>query len=375
MKILHVNEDIYPALGGLELAIKRIAEEQVSQGHQVHVLTSSSVLPFQDTGSGERWSKDIRITKLKSVRAHYPALTMPLCGARLDDDFDVVHIHSQASIFNWYVAERFERDVPRIITFLAVRSMREHPSPLRKIGGGCLDSFLTNRMVRLANISVVLGNRDREVMVEHYGVSPKTVSFGVTDDFKYQPEDSSFAETFGLVGRTVILYVGRLDPGKGPQLLVRAMSLVRKRIGNATALFVGPGDWNWLGELAVSEGVEGEVMHVGVLSERMKVSAFDSATCVVVPSTTALSEAFSIVVSEAFSRKKPVVASDVGELTHRVVNKQNGFLFQSNSVPDLARKILQAVDTFKGGLPPAAAGKVITWADVAKEFVKLYKSA
>ncbi|MCX8137678.1 glycosyltransferase [Pyrobaculum aerophilum] len=41
MKIVHVHHHYWPVVGGLENAVKALAEEQARLGHEVHVVTSA----------------------------------------------------------------------------------------------------------------------------------------------------------------------------------------------------------------------------------------------------------------------------------------------------------------------------------------------
>jgi glycosyltransferase involved in cell wall biosynthesis len=52
-----------------------------------------------------------------------------------------------------------------------------------------------------------------------------------------------------------------------------------------------------------------------------------------------------LVIQEAFQHKRPVICSDIGGMAEKVSNGFNGLHFRSNDPADLARAMLQAVDT------------------------------
>jgi glycosyltransferase involved in cell wall biosynthesis len=93
------------------------------------------------------------------------------------------------------------------------------------------------------------------------------------------------------------------------------------------------------------------------------------ADVVVIPSLSDIVEAYSIVASEAWARKKPVVAYSVGALKYRVKNGINGYLARPMDQKELAEKIAMALSkSLKFRLP----SDVWSWNEVAGQFRQKY---
>jgi glycosyltransferase involved in cell wall biosynthesis len=86
MRILHIVDFYYPKLGGLEIAVQRLAEEQVKLGHEVKVITS-------DIGAGDRLREEVingvEVIRVRSIKLLYDDLTIPL-EKPLVKDVDVI---------------------------------------------------------------------------------------------------------------------------------------------------------------------------------------------------------------------------------------------------------------------------------------------
>lgn len=81
-------------------------------------------------------------------------------------------------------------------------------------------------------------------------------------------------------------------------------------------IIAGPGQSyrKYLENLARKLDLEKCVIFTGILLEEEKISAYDAANVVVIPSCSDFVEALSLVASEAWARGKPVVASNIGAL-------------------------------------------------------------
>jgi glycosyltransferase involved in cell wall biosynthesis len=141
-------------------------------------------------------------------------------------------------------------------------------------------------------------------------------------------------------------------------------------------VIVGPGDQRPYRELANRLGVGRNVVLTGFVSEEVKIGALDASTALVLPSISNYVEAFSLAITEAWARGKPVVASAVGEIPYRVRHMVNGLLVPPRNPKALADAILQLIRDRRLGekLGAEGRGRVITWGKVIDELLKLYAS-
>ena len=156
--------------------------------------------------------------------------------------------------------------------------------------------------------------RAGSIHVIHYGIE--------TARFAAPPECESERQRDAIV----IGSMGRLEPGKGFDCLIRAMQVVRAQVPNAILRIAGPdphGYGETLRRLIAELNLAAAVRLVGFQADAaaffrgLDIFAFASR-----------SEGFGQVVIEAMAAGKPVVASRIAPLTEIVVEAENGFLVE-----------------------------------------------
>jgi glycosyltransferase involved in cell wall biosynthesis len=183
-----------------------------------------------------------------------------------------------------------------------------------------------------------------------------------------------FREKFGIKQEKFFLFIGRVHKLKGSQILVRALKYVDEDIA---AVFIGP-DGGYLRKtlnLAEKIDVKRRVYYLGYVDEKTKVEALDSATALVLPSLADHVEVYSIVISEAWAREKPVIASKVGEIPYRVKQGVNGLLVNPSDPRMLAEAMLKLANEEELAEEMGRNGRkeVFSWRKVAKKSIQLYK--
>lgn len=145
-----------------------------------------------------------------------------------------------------------------------------------------------------------------------YGVeaSRVTVIPNGIDEADFRVEDScQFADRFGLGTAPFILFMGRLNPIKGPDLLLEAFCSIALKHPDIHLVFAGPdgGMLDSLQKMAKGQGLADRVHFIGYVGGRDKAEAYRSAEFLVIPSR---QEAMSIVVLEAGIAGTPVLLTN-----------------------------------------------------------------
>jgi len=168
------------------------------------------------------------------------------------------------------------------------------------------------------------------------------------------------------------LFVGRLEPRKGVDVLIRAL-----RECSVSCVIVGDGpERKRLEALATELGIDSRVTFVGkVLNGDLKHYYGDS-SFYVVPS---FSEAFPLTALEAMACGKAVIASRVGGLPSLLEGNDCGLLCEMGDVEDLAQKIqsLTHAPELAEQLGRNAREIVLreyTWNIIADRLVDLYRA-
>ncbi len=181
----------------------------------------------------------------------------------------------------------------------------------------------------------------------------------------------------------LVLYVGRFDPRKGIETLVRAMAESRLRESGKLQLIIGGGSRPGHSDGMERDRIENIVAELGMsdfttlpgrLSQEILPSYYAAADVCVVPSHY---EPFGLVAIEAMASHTPVVASDVGGLQFTVVPEETGLLAPPQDVAAFSTAIDRILGNpqWRDELGQAARKRVETkfsWEGVASDLAQLY---
>jgi glycosyltransferase involved in cell wall biosynthesis len=137
-------------------------------------------------------------------------------------------------------------------------------------------------------------------------------------------------------GTLRLLFIGRLDPKKGIENLLRALKRLDEKVGLVVCGTGEPGYASSLRMLATELKLSGRVKFAGQMDGQAKSQAFWNADICVVPSHT---ENFAMVVAEALAHGVPVIASR-GTPWKELVERQCG-LWVENDPSSLAQAITE----------------------------------
>jgi len=138
-------------------------------------------------------------------------------------------------------------------------------------------------------------------------------------------------------GKKVIGAIGRLEPMKGVQYLLRAFVPVAYEFADAVLVFVGAGPLRQaLEDEARSLGVERSVVFAGERQDMPGVYA--SMDIFVLPS---LVEGMPMVVLEALATGKAVIATQIGAVPEVIANHETGLLVQPADVDGLSKAMIK----------------------------------
>lgn len=173
------------------------------------------------------------------------------------------------------------------------------------------NALIGRRMIREADACIAIGTNETAQFAE-YGVASGRLTFipnGI-DPADFQSADSKgFRTRFNLPPGPFILFLGRLNLIKGPDLLLLAFRDIAGSHPDVHLVFAGP-DGGMLGNLQRMTGEFGlqhRVHFIGPVEGKIKSQAYHAATLLAVPSR---QEAMSIVALEGGISGTPVVMTD-----------------------------------------------------------------
>ncbi|MCP5182214.1 MAG: glycosyltransferase [Pseudomonadales bacterium] len=166
-------------------------------------------------------------------------------------------------------------------------------------------------IIRKSDAQIVIAPSETTQFSE-YGVSPEKIVWipnGINISPLQARDDDAFRKRYGLGEFPFILYIGRLNPIKGPDLLLEAFAQVANEFPEAHLVIAGPdeGMQEQLEKTASDHAMADRIHFIGHISGETKSHALHAAQLMVIPSR---QEAMSIVVLEAGIAGLPVLLTD-----------------------------------------------------------------
>ena len=246
------------------------------------------------------------------------------------------------------------------------------------------------RVVQIADRLIAATPAEEQQLLDYYAADPdkiRVIPPGV-DLSRFRPIDKKEAKRkVGIpCGDANILFVGRIEPLKGVDTLLRAMSILQERhpaaIENTCLAIVGGDPWRddldtemaRLQQLRTDLGIHNLVTFLGAKDQDVLPYYYAAAEMVVMPSHY---ESFGMVALEAMAMGTPVIASEVGGLAHLVQPGVNGFHVPSRDPEALADRIL-ALLTNKPlrqqlGEQARAHTKQYSWESITARMIEVYQ--
>lgn len=133
---------------------------------------------------------------------------------------------------------------------------------------------------------------------------------GVDDEFlNAQGNPKAFKNKHGITDEKILLFLSRIHPSKGIELLLRVIESLKTDFTNWKLIIAGIDELNHeeeLKSLTKELKIEHIVKFIGPVFDQEKVDAFDASDIFILPTDT---ENFGIVVAQALARKKAVITT------------------------------------------------------------------
>ena len=350
----------YPRINGVTVSVHSYATELTKLGHSVCIVCleyseEQQKKAFFDEKSSDE-SSPFKIVRIPSWSVR--AISKEDRMAKFDkwhrvkkamDAFkpDVIHVNSEWVIGYFGALYSFHRKVPFVFTFhtmwedYLVNYVNFLPDfSLRKIGRSVVKFYLKRADVIIAPTKKIAS------VVHEYGIekNPEILPTGIPDSrekYSLIRQGSLTIQILKkfpqLVGKKVLLFVGRIVKEKNLAFLYDVLEQVQKKNPKTTLLFVGGGPYlEELQELAQERKLSKSVAFAGYIPSNDLVYFYKFAQVFVFPSKT---ETQGLVTVEAMLAGLPVVA--IGELgTVDVMQGDHGGFMVKDDVEEFAEKVM-----------------------------------
>ena len=290
--------------------------------------------------------------------------------------YDVIHSHwplpmgLPAQAGAWASKNR-----PRLVaTFhgaeVALAKRKSHYRPLLRYLTQNLDTAIANSASTAATV--------RELT----GVEATVIPFGPPRgavNLDRGPEDAGVGTSEDEL--PIVLAVGRMIERKGFPVLVRAAEKLR---GRAQVVIVGGGEHEPVVRREVERKKVGDVVRLaGRLSNEELSDLYGRCAVLCLPAivdSRGETEGLGVVLIEAMSHGKPVVASRLGGIVDAVEDEENGLLVHPNDPEVLADALLRVTEDRKlaeklGNAGRERAKRLFSWDSIAERHLRVYSAA
>ncbi|MEE9330833.1 MAG: glycosyltransferase family 4 protein [Methylophilaceae bacterium] len=136
-----------------------------------------------------------------------------------------------------------------------------------------------------------------------------------------------------------LIYVGRLSPEKGVNILIQALSTAVKEVRNIKLMIVGDGPRRaFLEEDVQQYNLSNHIEFVGAVPER---EVFDRMSACDILVMSSFMEGIPMVLMEAMALELPVIAPRVAGIPELVIDQENGLLFDPANAEQLSSQIVR----------------------------------
>lgn len=371
MKILNVSNTIDPVTGGGEAERSfQMSKFLAQSGADCRVLTI-------DTGlSAERknFLGEGRVIALPCIlrRFYIPKFSFRVIN-EIVADADIVHLMGHWTFLNAivYLAIR-KQNKPYVVCPAGALAIFGRSKLFKQI----YNFVIGEKIIRNATMCIAVTPDETGSFVS-YGVKPNKIHIipnGVAEIDFLAEDNKGFREKFGIGVRPFILFVGRLNLIKGPDLLLKAFCEIKNKYPEVDLVFAGP-DGGMLSELksiVKNESAENRVHFLGYLGSIDKSYAYHAAEFLAIPSR---HEAMSIVVLEAGVSGTPVLLTDQCGF-NQIADMGGGWVVPA-TVEGLRDGLTDVLSS--SGQIEVAASKIkkyvvdnFSWTTIVKEYWKLY---
>ncbi|GAG51429.1 unnamed protein product, partial [marine sediment metagenome] len=198
-------------------------------------------------------------------------------------------------------------------------------------------------LARDCHCIIAATEKEKEDLVRYYDAPPETIKVipcGVNLDL-FQPVDKGTARRhLGFDDDGIILFVGRIDPLKGIDRLLTAMTYLEKQQGLRLVIIGGDDDSEAeverLRRLSQELHIQDSVTFAGPVGHEVLPCYYSAAHVCVIPS---YHESFGLVALESLACGTPVVAAGVGGIESIVRQGKTGYVVKDNAPIRLADRI------------------------------------
>ena len=380
LNVLHVTPGMSPEWGGPAVVVSELTAELARLGIRCEIVTTQGYrVGFDQVPT----SPDVPVY---SFAAGLPARLWTAYSLELlrflnnrAGSFDLIHIH-EVWHYPGYMAFRAARKhkLPCVLTIHG--ELSEWGLQQKTLKKQIYRLCLLDKMLRNVSALHAITNSEKEQVLK---LGFETPTFVIPNGiepcaFEVLPDPSEFVQRFPVLkGKRVILFLGRLHPKKGLDILARSFATIARRYEDAVLLVVGPNECGTrenTESILKSAGLLDRTVFTGLLTGEDKLAALSCADLFVLSSH---SDVLGIAVLEAMAARLPVVITEGCEFPE-VSESGAGFVVEADEarVAEAIGRLLSdaALCEHMGQQGSKLVAERYTWKTSATAMARLYKT-
>ena len=335
MKILHVGKYYPPENGGIESVLYECVQGVRSLGHEVDVICAtndSKLIGSQTEASGARISRHRSfgtyfrtslapglVNELRRISGNYDAISihlpnpLPVLGLLGSKDLPPLILHWHADVSSYGLAYK---------------------------GYAYFERFMLDRCHTI--VVATHAHFTTSPILKGYASKVREISYGITVSELHSSRFTRVPLLDELAGKKIIFSLGRFVPYKGFDVLINAVALLPE---DYVVIIGGKGPEREACQALVDQlGLSHKVKLPGMIPSHELGAYFQACTAFCLPSVTQ-AEAFGVVLIEAMSFGKPVVASKLGNGVDLVAGDgETGLIVPAGDPSLLAQGLLSLIE-------------------------------
>ena len=376
MKIAHVNMFFLPTFGGVEQVIYELASRQVKDGHEVHVFCcdsdkSNRIKMKEETIEGIHVHRIPYWLRLSLNTFVWPAFLWKFKGK-----FDIVHSHVSGHDYILFAGLLSKLKGAKYIhtTHCPWTDASFRPKIIRPFLF-LNDLFMNRFSYNFIDKIIAITPWELETL-EKYADKKKVeiIPNGVDKILFKEIKNKQFRKKNGIKEKYLVLFFGRLNPTKGPEMLAKAAINITKKRKDIAFVWVGPDEGK---AEEVKELIRNfkNMKYLGPIKGKEKIAdMYQSADIYVLPS---YREGLPLTLFEAMASKLPIIASPVNGVSFEMKENENGLFSNYGDVSSIEKNIIKLIEnpklTKKISENNFKKSKNYDWDDIYKKYMNEYK--
>jgi glycosyltransferase involved in cell wall biosynthesis len=384
MNILQITPYFYPAwsYGGIPRVVYELSRALVRKGNKVITLTTDVLSKEKRYEKREDTIEGIETHYFPNINnelAYHYQMYLPIGMRRwLSTELqgiDIAHMNGHRHFLNNIALKALkEKKIPFVFSAHGTLLRIERRIFMKKM----FDLFWGNEIIKNADHFIAVSEKEADQYLS-LGIPKEKISviYNGIDVNLYNnlPGKGIFRQKYSLFNKTIVLFLGKLTPNKGLDVLVKTIADIPD---NNIVLVVAGNDMGFKStvERSIEQlNIKERVIFTGLLAGEKKLSAYVDADVLVYPST---DEIFGLVPFEAIMCGTPVIVTNDCGCVEIIGRVGAGDIVEYGDVEGLKDKILDVLNNREEARQKVEKGKEfiqqhLRWETISDEIKKVYE--